>query len=69
MLIAGESPIFLSFDPDHGGDQAIKEYWGKYLAHAIPYRTVGGDLNDMLLEGKDVVKWAERGLQLAAFLL
>lgn len=49
--IASASPIILAFDSDHGGDKAIQEYWGKCLPHAMPYRTIGGDLNEMHLAG------------------
>lgn len=64
MKIAKAAPILFSFDPDSGGDQAVKKYWAKVLPQALIWPSVGGDLNDMYLTGKDVLKWMKRGLKL-----
>lgn len=66
VRIAQASPVLFSFDPDAGGTEAIKEYWSKVLPSGTAWPGVGGDITEMHLAGRDVVKWFTTGLQIAS---
>lgn len=63
--------ILVAFDDDplkdgvRAGDRGAQS-WLDVLPHAIRWMPWSHDVNDMLIEGKDITAWVQQGLQIAS---